>query len=70
MRIKRKYYGLLFGLFVSIIMSFILILINVGWVPHFFMICLKSFGISFAVALPISLIIVLLIRKLLEKITY
>ena len=74
MKIKRKYYQLLFGFFVSIIMSiimsFALTLINVGWVPHFFMIWLKSFGISFAVALPISLIIVPLIRKLLNRITY
>lgn len=74
MKIKRKYYGLLFALFVSIIMSlimsFALTLINVGLVPHFLMIWLKSFGISLAVALPISLIIVPLIRKLLDKITY
>ena len=74
MKIKRKYYQLLFGFFVSIIMSlimsFALTLINTGWVPHFFMIWLKSFGISFAVALPISLIIVPLIRKLLDRITY
>ena len=72
MKIKRKYYGLLFAFFVSIIMSIImslvLTLINVGWQPHFFMIWLKAFGISFAVALPISLIIVPLIRKLLERI--
>ena len=54
----------------SLIMSFVLTLINVGLVPHFLMIWLKSFGISFAVALPISLIIVPLIRKLLDKITY
>ncbi|MBC8443962.1 DUF2798 domain-containing protein [Candidatus Woesearchaeota archaeon] len=54
----------------SLIMSFVLTLINVGWVPHFFMIWLKSFGISFAVALPISLVIVPLIRKLLDRITY
>jgi len=74
MKIKRKYDGLLFALFVSIIMSlimsFALTLINVGLIPNFFMIWLKSFGISFAVALPISLIIVPLIRKLLDRITY
>ena len=74
MKIRRKYYGLLFGLFVSIIMSlvmsFALTLINAGWQPNFFMIWLKSFGISFTVALPVSLALVPLIRKLLDKITY
>ena len=74
MKIRRKYYGLLFGIFVSIlmslIMSFVLTLINVGWQPHFLMIWLKAFGISFAVALPISLIIVPIIRKILDRITY
>lgn len=73
MKIRRKYYGLLFGLFVSIIMSlimsFALTLVNVGWQPHFFMIWLKSLGISFAVALPVSLVVVPVIRKLLDKIT-
>jgi len=72
MKIKKKYYGFLFALLVSIIMSlimsFALTLINVGWQPHFFMIWLKAFGISFAVALPVSLIVVPLIRKLLDKI--
>jgi hypothetical protein len=74
MKIKRKYYGLLFGLLVSIIMSlimsFVLTLINVGWQPNFLMIWLRAFGISFAVALPISLILVPLIRKILDRITY
>ena len=73
MKIRRKYYGLLLGLFVSIIMSlvmsFALTLINAGWPPNFFMIWLKSFGISFAVALPVSLVVVPLIRKLLDKMT-
>jgi len=72
MKIKKKYYSFLFALLVSIIMSlimsFALTLINVGWQPHFFMIWLKAFGISFAVALPVSLIVVPLIRKLLDKI--
>ena len=72
MKINRKYYSLLFGLFVSIIMSlimsFVLTLINVGWQQHFFLIWLRAFGISFAVALPISLIIVPLIRKFLNRI--
>ncbi len=74
MKIRRKYYGLLFGLLVSIIMSlimsFVLTYINIGWQPHFLMIWLRAFGISFAVALPVSLIIVPVIRKLLDKITY
>ncbi len=74
MKIKRKFYGILFALLISIIMSlimsFVLLIINVGWVPHFFIIWLKSFGISLAVALPISFIIVPLIRKLLDRITY
>jgi hypothetical protein len=50
-------------------MSFVLTLINVGWQPNFLMIWLRAFGIAFAVALPISLVIVPLIRKLLKKIT-
>lgn len=53
----------------SLIMSFALTLVNVGWQPHFFMIWLKSLGISFAVALPVSLVVVPVIRKLLDKIT-
>jgi hypothetical protein len=42
-------------------------LINLGYVPDFFEKWIRAFAISFIVALPISLIIVPIAKKIVEK---
>ena len=73
MKISRKYYTVLFGSLVSIAMSFfmslVLTTINVGLGPNFWEIWLIAFTVSFLVGLPISLIIIPIVRKIVDKLT-
>jgi hypothetical protein len=57
------------GLCMSCAMSFVLTAINVGLNEDFVAAWLKSFGISFAVSLPVSFIIVPQIQKFFDGIT-
>jgi len=72
-KISRRYSTILFGIIMSLVMSFTmsltLTLINLGFIPEFLGRWARAFGISFIVALPTSLMIVPLARKIVEKIT-
>ncbi len=72
-KINNKYSGLIFGISMSIIMSFTMsfcmTLVNVGFVPHFFLIWGKSFLIGFIVALPTSALAVPISKKVVKKLT-
>jgi len=71
-KISRKYYTLVFGiavsLFMSSCMSFVMTVVNIGFTQRFFIAWIRAFVIGFAVALPVSLIIIPVIRKNIEKV--
>jgi len=48
-------------------MSFFMLLINIGFSKIFFNAWMKSFGLGFIIALPISIIFIPIIRRGLEK---
>lgn len=55
--------GLLTSATFALVMSGVLLLVNRGPVPDFFMVWMRSFGIAFLVAFPTSLVVVPLIRR-------
>ncbi|MDP2540030.1 DUF2798 domain-containing protein [Tenacibaculum discolor] len=63
-------FGILMAFFMALAMSFIMVLINVGMVPSFFILWMKSFLIGFLVAVPTSMIAAPVSKKLLKKLTY
>lgn len=63
-------FGILMAFFMALAMSFIMVLINVGMVPSFFLLWMKSFLIGFLVAVPTSMIAAPVSKKLLKKLTY
>ena len=73
MKIDKKYSTILFGIFVSLGMSFamslVLTLINLGLVSDFFEKWLGAFAVGFVVSLPTSLVIVPFARKIVDKLT-
>lgn len=72
MKISIRAFNIIFQILVAIIMSlflsFFMIAINVGFIPEFPLIWLRGFGLSLVVALPVSLIVVPLMRHGLSKI--
>jgi len=48
-------------------MSLVLTIINLGFVPDFLVRWLRAFSIGFAVSFPISLIMVPLVRRIVNK---
>ena len=50
----------------SLFMSFVLTAINIGFPSYFIVAWLTSFGIGFAVALPVSLLVIPLVQRLIE----
>jgi len=73
LKIDKKYSTILFGIFVSLGMSFamslVLTLINLGLVSDFFEKWLGAFAVGFVVSLPTSLVIVPFARKIVDKLT-
>ena len=71
MKIPRRFYNLVFSFSVAILMSFLmsfcLTAINIGFPVHFFPAWLRSWGIGFLVAFPVSLLIIPAIRRFLER---
>jgi len=57
------------SLIMSFAMSLTLTLVNLGLISEFFEKWIRAFGISFVVALPTSLIVVPLAKRIVEKIT-
>lgn len=72
MKISITAFNIIFQILVAIIMSlflsFFMIAINVGFRPEFPLIWLRGFGLSLVVALPVSLIVVPLLRHGLSNI--
>ncbi len=73
MKISKKYYSLVLGATISfimtVIMSFVITIVNLGFVDTF----LNKWGIAFlagfAVSLPISLTVVPIAMKIADRIT-
>jgi len=72
MKIDRRYFNVIFSSLIALIMSFcmsfFMLLINIGFSKIFFNAWMKSFGLGFIIALPISIIFIPIIRTGLEKI--
>ena len=72
MKVSGFLYGLIFSALICIvmalIMSFVVLAMNVGFVNDFFIRWIKSIGVEFLVALPLSMIIIPLIQKGLNKV--
>ena len=72
MKISIRAFNIIFQILVAIIMSlflsFFMVAINVGFIAVFPLIWLKSFGLSLVIALPVSLIVVPLLRHGLSNI--
>lgn len=73
LKVSRRYYSIVFAFLVSIgmsfFMSFALVLVNVGLVPNFLGIWLVGYAVSFLVSLPISLFLIPIIKKIVDKLT-
>jgi hypothetical protein len=59
--------GFLMALLMSCIMSFVISVINVGWIDAIASIWLKAWGTAFIIAFPIILLIGPVVRKLAAK---
>jgi ubiquinone/menaquinone biosynthesis C-methylase UbiE len=72
MKVRMRTFNVIFQILVAIIMSlflsFFMIAVNVGFVPMFPLIWLRSFGLSLVVTLPISLVVVPVLRQGLSRI--
>lgn len=71
MKVSQKTFGLIFStvicLVMSLVMSFVVIVMNMGFVEDFFTVWITSIGAEFIVALPLSIIAIPMIQKLLQK---
>ena len=71
LRIKRKYNGLLFAALTSVVMSliitFILVLVNNGWTERFWEMWLRGFIVGSLVSIPISLVVIPAVKKMVDK---
>lgn len=71
--IHPKYAGLLMSLIISfgmsLVMSFSMMAINVGFIENFGMLWMKAWATSFPVAFPTASLMVPMARKLVVKIT-
>ena len=67
-RYAQPLIGLLTSATFALIMSGVLLVVNRGVVPSFFMIWMRSFGVAFLVAFPTSMVIVPLIRRLVAQV--
>jgi len=73
MPIHKKYTPILFSVvmafFMALTMSFVMTLLNLGPVPFFMAAWMRSFAVGFLVALPVSLLMNPLIRKIVGRLT-
>lgn len=73
MRINRKYGELLFAALSSVVMSliisFILVLVNNGFTARFWEMWLRGFVAGSLVGIPISFVVIPAVRRLVDKIT-
>jgi len=64
---QKVAFALIMGSLTTAIISFTLICLNIGFTEKFFMIWLKSWGISYLIVIPVILIISPMIQKLVDK---
>ena len=73
LRFPKKYYSLLFGgimgLIMSLLTSLALAIINIGIVPNFFQIWLSIFFTTFAIGFPITIAVTPFVKIIVERIT-
>lgn len=73
MKISRKYSGLLFGVlmgaFMALIMSFFMMLINVGLNPNFPFIWVRAFGVGAGIGIPTAILISKYVRRIADNLT-
>ena len=74
MKISKKYYSLVLGdilsFIMSIIMSFFITMMNLGFEDSFFYKWGEAFLVGFAISLPTSLVVVPIARKIADRITW
>jgi hypothetical protein len=63
----RSMQGMATGFFMSLFMSFAMLLLSIGAIDGFLMIWLRSFVIGFVVSIPIGLVIIPLTEWLLRR---
>ena len=66
-KIKRIIFSLIMGFFTTGIISFTLIVVNVGLTEKFFSIWIKSWIIAYIVVIPIILLLAPLIQKAIDN---
>lgn len=71
--IKKKYYGIvmscLAAVFISVPIAFIMVAINFGFVPGFFVAFLKSALVGVLISIPLANIGIPIAEKITKKIT-
>ena len=72
MKVSGFLYGLIFSALIcmvmALIMSFVVLVMNIGFVDDFLIRWIKSIGVEFLVALPLSMVVIPLIQKGLNKV--
>jgi len=73
MKISKKYYSLVLGtilsFIMSVIMSFAITIVNLGFVDTFLYDWGEAFLAGFVISLPTALVVVPIARKIADKIT-
>jgi predicted membrane channel-forming protein YqfA (hemolysin III family) len=57
-------FSMVMGAMMIVIMTFVITLVNVGWVDHFFQTWMKAFGIAYVVGVPVIFFLAPVARKL------
>lgn len=61
------FFSLIMGAMMVFLMTFVITLINLGWVDHFLAAWLKSFLIAYVVAVPVIFFLAPIARKLTDR---
>ena len=72
-KFSKKYYSLLFGAIMGLIMSFLTSLtvtvVNIGIVPNFFEMWLGVFLTTFTIGFPLTIVVTPFVKSIVDKIT-
>ena len=60
-------FSMVMGAMMIFIMTFVITLVNVGFVPHFFQTWMKAFGIAYIVGVPVIFFLAPVARQLTGK---
>ena len=73
LKLPKKYYSLLFGgimgLIMSLLTSLAVAIINIGIVPNFFQIWCGIFLTTFAIGFPITIAVTPFVKNIVDRIT-